>query len=88
VRSVVRCVKGMEIQLAVGRGQQAELKKESGVRIQEEKKHKKCPFLLATDYLGFYDLKDLDNGLRTTDNGRRAMRSAPSDFADAAWPDT
>jgi hypothetical protein len=27
----------MEIQLAVGSGQQAELKKESGVRIQEEK---------------------------------------------------
>jgi hypothetical protein len=84
--SVVSCVKGMEIQLAVGSGQQAELKKESGVRIQEDKNIKNVFsfWLLATDYLGFCDLNELNNGLRTTDNGRRSMRSVPSDFADAA----
>jgi hypothetical protein len=42
----------MEIQLAVGSWQRAEVKKKSGVRIQNPggKKHKKCPSLLATGY--------------------------------------
>ncbi len=48
-------------------GQQAELRKESGVRIQEEKNIKNVLsfWLQATDYLGFCDLNYLNNGPRT-----------------------
>jgi len=55
----------------------------SGVRIQEEKNIKSVLsfWLLAADYVGFCDLNDLNNG-------RRSMRFARADFADAAWPDT
>lgn len=74
---------------SAGSWQRAAGRIEEGVRSQNSggKKHKKCPFLLATDYLGFCDLNYLNNGQRIRlrrNNGRRAMRFAITDFAGVA----